>query len=332
MPWNLILAFISSCFKPAWWAQNRHLQTIWGALFRSAPSLPTMQRKRLELDDGDFIDIHIYIQPDRVNCAPTVLLLHGLEGSIHSSYIRGAVSQLVCAGYQVVVMHFRSCSEENNRLLQSYHSGVSDDLQLVIEILRRENIIIEYLVGFSLGGNVLLKWLGEQRQYFQVKAAVAISVPLRLDECATAIAQGFSQIYARHLLKTLKLKVHQKKRQFAHAISLTHNEIKRLASFWEFDDKVTAPIHGFSSAADYYAKVSSRQFLKFIEIPTLIIHAKDDPFMNEQVIPEATELSPKVTFELSERGGHVGFVEGPWPWKAEYYLEKRVVEFFKQQT
>lgn len=313
----------ASQFKPAWWAKNRHMQTIWGAIFRFAPKKPPMQRIRLDLPDSDFIDVDFY----PVAKAPTVLLLHGLEGSIDSHYMRGIVKTLVGDGKQVAVMHFRGCSGESNRLLRSYHSGVSDDLQSVLTLLKDKDIVVDYLVGFSLGGNVLLKWLGENHLDHKVKAAVAVSVPLLLDECATAIDEGFSRVYSGRLLKTLKIKALYKKMQYQEAIDLTTDEIKQLNNFWAFDHQITAPLHGFKSAEEYYRKASSQPFLKSIRIPTLIIHAKDDPFMNTKVIPKEEHLSDKVDFELAEYGGHVGFVAGNWPWQAEYYLEKRIPQF-----
>ena len=173
-------SILSDFFIAPWWAKNRHLQTVWGSLFRRLPILPKMERKRLELDDGDFIDLDVHQQKE----APTLLLLHGLEGSINSPYIRGMVDSAKQKGWQIIVMHFRSCSGEPNRLLQSYHSGVSHDLQNVIELLAKESIRVDYIVGYSLGGNVLLKWLGEQENELSIKAAVAVSVPLMLDICA----------------------------------------------------------------------------------------------------------------------------------------------------
>ena len=140
-----------------------------------------------------------------------------------------------------------------------------------------------------------------------------------------------SRIYSRRLLKTLKIKTHEKKCRFADQVSLDDKQIDGLDSFWEFDDKVTAPLHGFRGANDYYGQSSSRQFLKFITVPTLIIQSKDDPFMNRRVIPEEKELSPEVQLELCDKGGHVGFVSGKWPWNAEYYLDSRISEFLRQR-
>ncbi len=339
---------ILSQFKPAWWAKNRHLQTVWGALFRFFPLLPRLRRIRLELADGDFIDIDIHFEES----PSTVLILHGLEGSVHSHYIRGLVAQFIARKQQVAVMHFRGCSGESNRLLKSYHSGASEDLHQVVELLQAAGMQIDYLVGFSLGGNIVLKWLAEiaekpnssnqshscqntsdENKYRRnsascsIKAAVAVSVPYLLDECANTIDKGFSRVYSRHLLKTLRKKVVEKRGLFSEDFSLSCEEISQLKTFWSFDHQVTAPVNGFLSAEDYYRKVSSRQFLSAISVPTLLIHAKDDPFMSQGVIPELSELSPFIQLEISERGGHVGFIQGKWPFIANYYLDHRIPEF-----
>ncbi|MCF6193667.1 MAG: hydrolase [Kangiellaceae bacterium] len=316
---------ITSGFIAPWWGRNRHLQTLWGSVFRALPKLPTMQRHRLELDDSDFIDVDIYHRADR----PTLLLLHGLEGSIHSPYIRGMIDSGVSKNWQVVVMHFRSCSGESNRLLRSYNSGVSDDLQEVINKLKELSIDVDHIVGYSLGGNVLLKWLGEQKNETSIKAAVAISVPLMLDICALEIHRGFSRIYEYALLRTLREKTRAKLKQFPNQLPLELSQVSGLNSFIKFDHLVTAPVHGYKSGQDYYAKVSSRQFVKDINVPTLIIQAKDDPFMNEMVLPDLSDIPSNVILEANTHGGHVGFVQGKWPWKAEYYLEKRIPEFLE---
>lgn len=317
---------VKSKFKPAWWAKNRHMQTIWGAIFRQLPELPALKRERVELADGDFIDLDIFARPE----SATVLILHGLEGDINSHYMRGIVKQLSNNGYQVIVKYFRGCSGESNRLPRSYHSGVSDDLEAIMQALQQSGITVNYLLGFSLGGNVVLKWLGENYQHHAVAAAVAVSVPMLLNECANSIDVGFSKVYSNHLLSSLKRKTLEKKSRFAKEIELTPQQINKLNSFWSFDHQVTAPLHGFATADEYYQNASSQQFLKRIAIPTLIIHAQDDPFMNPKVIPNQQQLSPTVKLELAEAGGHVGFVGGPWPWQAEYYLEHRIPEFLAQ--
>ncbi len=322
--------FINSQFKTGWWNKNRHVQTVWGGIFRFKQQLPDRDRIRFNLDDGDFIDVDIFNGKSGEESKQFVLLLHGLEGGVNSHYIQGMTHKLIKSNKYVGVMNFRGCSGEENRGFRSYHSGVSDDLNIIIKLLAQKGIEVSYLIGFSLGGNVLLKWLGENQGDNKIKAAVAVSVPLLLNECANTMTQGFSKFYSGHLLKTLKEKAKTKKERFPEKITISCAEIEKLNSFWLFDDKITAPLHGFDNALDYYQKSSSRQFLKSIKTPTLIIQAKDDPFMNLNVIPELNELSSNVHFELSENGGHVGFVQGSWPWSAEYYLEKRIPEFFQQ--
>jgi len=317
---------MSSFFIAPWWAKNRHTQTLWSSFFRPKVDLSHSEPLRIELDDGDFIDLNIFRNENQ----PTLLLLHGLEGSIESPYIGGLINSANAKNWQIVVMHFRSCSGEPNRLLKSYNSGVSEDLNEVITKLASNNISIDYLVGFSLGGNVTLKWLGEVAENASIKAAVAVSAPMLLGVCATEINKGFSKLYEFILLRTLRAKTREKLKRFGDDILPNKKMIRSLNSFWRFDNYVTAPAHGYENAEDYYQKASSKQFLKSIAKPTLIIHAKDDPFMNESVLPSKDELSNWVTLEASEKGGHVGFVYGKWPWKAEYYLDKRIPEFLEQ--
>lgn len=282
-----------------------------------------MNNLRLELADGDFIDVAVRGRQNR----PTLLMLHGLEGSIDSPYMRGLISAAEKKQWQIAVMHFRSCSGEPNRLLRSYHSGVSDDLGEAIKLLAEQNINVDFIVGYSLGGNVLLKWLGEQADQVSVKAAVAVSVPLMLDICATEINKGFSKVYESALLRTLKLKTIEKIKRFQSEKLPTEKEISKLKSFWQFDDKVTAALNGFNGVDDYYNKASSRQFVKDIKVPTLIIQSTDDPFMNETVLPDLEQLPNQVILEKNQYGGHVGFVDGRWPWSAEYYLERRIPNY-----
>ena len=312
-------------FTAPWWGRNRHIQTLWSTFFKRKTELTGQERLRIELDDGDFIDVDLFKNQNQ----PTLLLLHGLEGSIDSPYIRGLIGAAKKKNWQVAVMHFRSCSGESNRLLRSYNSGVSDDLNEVIVKLASQGIVTDYLVGFSLGGNVTLKWLGELAEKAPVKAAVAVSVPMLLGVCATEINRGFSRLYEFILLRTLRIKTQEKVKMFGDDILPNKTMIKSLKSFWRFDHYVTAPAHGYESAEDYYQKASSKQFIKSIAKPTLIIHAKDDPFMNESVIPIGNELSDSVTVEANKHGGHVGFIYGKWPWKAEYYLDKRIPEFLE---
>jgi len=221
-------------------------------------------------------------------------------------------------------MHFRGCSGEPNRLPRAYHSGETGDLQFIFDLLSNRGDRPQAIVAYSLGGNVLLKWLGEQGNDAPGIKAVAVSVPFVLSELANHMNKGFPRVYQRHLVKSL----HKTFGAKANIIDLplTTRQIANLRSFWEFDDKVTAPLHGFANAKEYYAKSSSRQFLNRIKTPTLVIQSKDDPFMSPRVIPDEHELNKSITLELSDRGGHVGFISGGSPKQPQFWLEKRIIE------
>ena len=309
-----------SGFRPAWWLPGPHLQTLWPNLVRVKPC-QALRRERLELPDGDFLDLDWTRPTD----GPLVLVLHGLEGSIDSHYAAGLLRVLSEAGFEAVLMHFRGCSGEPNRLARSYHSGETGDLAQVLRLLgERFPERPMAAVGYSLGGNVLLKWLGESGGAAGVQQAVAVSVPFDLGRCADRLGQGFSRVYQAHLLKRLKRSAQRKFRELESPVDLSG--IGRAQSFREFDDCATAPLHGFSSAEDYYQRCSSRPFLHRIRVPTLILHAADDPFMSSEVVPGEEDLSEAVTLELSDRGGHVGFVSGRVPLCGHYWLETRIVE------
>lgn len=299
------------------------MQTLWPNLLRRAPR-PSLRRERLELPDGDFLDLD-WTEPRE---GPLVLVLHGLEGSIESHYAAGLIHALVAAGFQAALMHFRGCSGEPNRLARSYHSGETEDLGRLVQVLtQRFPGRSLAAVGYSLGGNVLLKWLGEQGEAAGLQQAVAVSVPFDLGRCAERLERGFSRIYQGHLLRRLKRSVQRKLRRVEIPVDLAR--IARARSFREFDDCVTAPLHGFVDAEDYYLRCSSRPFLIRIRVPTLILHAADDPFMASDVVPGEDELSDSVTLELSREGGHVGFVSGTVPLRAHYWLETRIVDHLR---
>ena len=315
------MPIVESDFKPAWWLNNPHLQTLWSTFFKKRPEL-ALEKHRLELEDGDFIDIS---STRNIQQKPIILIIHGLEGTLESHYAKPLMKHLDDNGYGVCFMHFRGCSGEPNRLKRSYHSGDSADLQTVIEHI---NVIFKKplfaIIGFSLGGNVLLKWLGEQQQNANTTAAIAVSVPFRLEDAADRLEKSFSRVYQKHLISSCQNKYKQKDSKMGLGLV---DDINLLNTFFEFDDKVTAPLHGFENADDYYTKSSSRQFLKNIQKPTLIIHAKDDPFMWGTTPPNEDEISKHVQLELSNSGGHVGFIGGKLPWNAEYWIEKRIVEW-----
>ncbi len=321
-----------SAFQPAWWLNNRHLQTLYPTLCRKKPTL-NRNRERLTTPDGDFLDIDWY-GADSNNTNPIVLIMHGLAGSSDSAYVLGLQQSIAALGWRAVALNFRGCSGEFNAKARAYHSGDTGDVDFVFNSLKqREPNTDIYVIGFSLGGNVLLKWLGEQGKNSGVKAAVAISVPMLLNECATKLDQGFSKIYRSYLLKPLKQLITDKKKYLSQKhqqeADKLHQlgEIKSIKSFWQYDDQVVAKLHGFKSADDYYKKSSSRQFIIKIAIPTLIIHAVDDPFMTEKVLPHDEELPQSVTLEKTVGGGHVGFVSGTHPFKPVYWLEQRINQF-----
>jgi len=312
-------------FRPAWWCRNAHLQTLWPYLLRRRPRL-ALTRERLELPDGDFLDLD---WAARDGAGPIVLVLHGLEGSSESKYALGLVKAAVARGWRAAILNFRGCSGEPNRLPRSYHSGETGDLSYVVALLEARHPRAPIaVVGYSLGGNALLKWLGERRDKTPVAAAAAVSVPFLLAQCAWRMERGFSRIYQWSLVHRLKRSIEAKRRRMA--LPLVDTDLSGVHSFREFDDRVTAPLHGFAGVNEYYARSSSRQYLRHVAVPTLIVHARDDPFMTETAIPTAGELSPAIEFALQECGGHVGFVSGAWPWRAHYWLERRIPEFLSR--
>jgi len=310
---------VAGDFRPPWWLASPHLQTLWQTLCRVAP-VPSLRRERLTLPDGDFLDLD---WTEGREGEPVVLILHGLEGSSRSAYARGLLQAVRRRGWRGAVMHFRGCSGEPNRLERSYHSGETGDLEHVVTTLRaREPATALAAVGFSLGGNVLLKWLGERGAGTPLRAAVAVSVPFVLALCAERLESGFSRFYQWWLIRSLRRRLYRK--FAAHpAPPFPLGQMPRWRTFRVFDDRVTAPLHGFRDADDYYRRASSRPFLPAIRVPTLIVQARDDPFVHPQALPHPGELSPTTRLELSERGGHVGFVAGG-AGRPRYWLEARI--------
>lgn len=316
-----------SVFKPAWWLPEAHTQTIWPVLSQRRIFL-NLIGQRITLDDGDFVDLS-WVKSD---CAyarrPIVLILHGLTGSIRSQPIRGLLAAFNQLGWQAGLMYFRGCHKVFNRQLQGYHAGETQDLADVLHAIRRcapDSPLM--VVGISLGGNVLLKWLGETKRNNPLCAAVAISVPFDLGRAASRLQQGFSRFYQWRLLKMLRRDFIAKFRRLSPGN--IEAQMRKLHNFWQFDEQITAPLYGFQNVWDYYAKCSSRQFIPDIQVPTLIIQALDDPFLSQDAIPQARELSADVQLELSLRGGHVGFIQGSIPGRGNYWLEKRIPEFLQ---
>ncbi|MBK1691451.1 hydrolase [Ectothiorhodospira mobilis] len=305
-------------FRPAPWLPGAHLQTLVPALLRPRVQLP-LRRERLELPDGDFLDLD-WAPPAP---GPVILLLHGLEGSSRSPYAAGLMRCLHGAGFQALTLHFRGCSGEPNRLPRSYFAGDTGDLQHGVEVLRgRFPDRPLGAVGVSLGGNALLQWLGESGPANPLSAAAALSVPFDLDGAARRMERGASRLYQYYLLTRLKRALARKAGRMD--LPVDPAAARRAHTFRAFDDAVTAPLHGFSGVDDYYTRCSCRPRLRGIRVPTLILHARNDPFMTPRVIPAAGELSPAVRLELSEDGGHAGFVEG-W---GRYWPERRIPAWF----
>ena len=307
-------------FKPAWWLRSPHSQTLWPVFFKKRHKLD-LKNEQVELEDGDFIDLCW----SKKGSDQSVLVLHGLEGDINSHYINGILYRLEQSGYKPVLMHFRGCSGRVNRLARAYHSGETGDLAYIVEYINKVTGSYPFAaIGFSLGGNVLLKWLGETGQKNPLKKAVAVSVPFKLHDAAKRLERGVSKIYREHLLVSLRKTYIEKFKKLESPLTV---DVTQLKSFWDYDDKVTAPLHGFSGAQEYYDKCSSRHFLKGIKIPTRIIHSSDDPFMFKSTAPGEEELNSNIDFLLTKSGGHVGFVSGSILLKTDYWSEDKIIEF-----
>ena len=314
-------------YSAPWWAANRHVQTLWGKLLRPPAPIPT-RHERWQTPDDDFLDLHrLDAPPGR----PRLLILHGLEGTIRSHYLGGLLHEARHRGWGADILIFRSCGPELNRTARFYHSGETSDLDWV---LRR--IVAEYpespiaLAGFSLGGNVLLKWLGEQGSNVPaaVRAACAVSVPFDLSRSADHICRGFARVYQAHFLRSLRRKAEAKMRAFPELVDPRRLAVAR--TIRDFDDVVTARIHGFANAEDYYYRSSSIRWLDRIRVPTLLLSAADDPFLPAEVLREVEGIArrnPALQIEFTERGGHVGFVAGR-PWKPVYWADRRIADHF----
>lgn len=312
-------------YQPARFLFGPNLMTIFGPLLRKGPQLP-LRRERWELHDGDFVDVDRLEGPAQ---APLFVALHGLEGSSSAHYIRGLLHQARLRGWRGLALNFRGCSGDMNRLLRSYHSGETGDLDELIGRVRGEADRI-VIAGCSLGGNVLVKWLGEQGAAIprEIRAAAALSVPFDLAACSRTLDSGgfWRWAYRTRFLRTLKRKSLLKGAQ--HPGVLDTARVSAARTLFEFDDAVTAAVHGFKSAPDYYAQCSSGPFVARVRVPLLLLSAEDDPFIPASSIPRT--VPENVTLEVWPRGGHLGFIEGPW-WQPRFYAERRAVEFLAQK-
>lgn len=315
-------------FRPAAWLRGPHAQTIGGRLLRR-PTLPRFERERIELPDGDFVDLdHAHpsaLGPD----APVVLLMHGLEGSARRGYAINTYRELARHGVRAVGLNFRSCSGEPNRNARFYHSGDTGDIEHVLRLLAaRYANVARGVIGFSLGGNALLKLLGELGEAAQplVSAAVAVSVPYDLGAGADSLDRTrMGRFYATRFVKSLIAKADAKAAMLEGTCDL--ERIRSARSFREFDDAATAPIHGFADADDYYTQSSAQHYVPDIRVRTLLLHAADDPFLPDAFFPHAqVAANPHLQAVVTPTGGHVGFIEGP-PWAPTFWAEETAAGF-----
>lgn len=301
---------------------NGHIQTVFSSLFRKVEN-PSYDRERIDTEDGDFLDLDWARDGNR----RVAIVSHGLEGSSGRNYVTGMVRALKKGGWDSVAWNFRSCSGETNRLLKMYHSGASYDLAAVVEHVAGKNQYDEIaLIGFSMGGNITLVHLGEEGEKINplVKKAVTFSVPCDLKGSSVELKRLSRKIYMIRFLRTLKGKVEEKARLNPGKVDL--KDLNKITDFKGFDDQFTAPFHGFKDALDYWEKCSSKQFIPNIKVPTLIVNAKNDPFLSNSCFPfEEAENNECVTLETPESGGHVGFVS--FNRENIYWSEERAVSF-----
>lgn len=314
------------------WLPGGHAQTIYPLLIRPAP--PPLRRERWETPDGDFIDLDWCdaavdaSPPPSLTPPPLLALFHGLEGSSASHYAAGLMHAVRGRGWRGVVVHFRGCSGELNRQPRGYHSGDSEEIDWVLRRLHgTAGAAPLFAAGVSLGGNALLKWLGEREAEAAgvLAAAASVCAPLDLAACGQALARGFSRVYTRHFLGTLKARAAERLQR--HPGLFDADRMHRARTLWDFDDAVTAPLHGFGGADDYWRRASAKPFLRRIAVPTLLLNARNDPFLPAPALPHANELSAKVTPEFPPQGGHVGFVSGSLPGRLDW-LPHRLLHFF----
>lgn len=310
------------------WLPGGHLQTIYAALLAPAPTV-ALRRTRWERDDGDFTDIDWCDGPGD---APVVVLFHGLEGSADGHYARALMAAVQQLGWRGAVIHFRGCSGEPNRLARAYHAGDAAEIDAMLAHIAQLNGFHTpmFAVGVSLGGNALLKWLGQSASEgcSRLRAAAAISAPVDLAAAGRALDRGFNRLsYTRQFLRTLRRKSLAKLERYPGLYNA--DKVRRATTLRAFDDAVTAPLHGFAGVDDYWTQASSKPDLAHIRVPTLLINAKNDPFMPASALPVPSDVAPAVTLEFPDEGGHVGFVDGRFPGELRW-LPRRILAFFAQ--
>jgi uncharacterized protein len=308
------------------WLAGGHAQTIWPFRLRRPP-VP-LRRERVETTDGDFWEFD-WLATDTPQTAPLVVLFHGLEGGSQSHYARALLVALARAGWRGVVPHFRGCGGAPNRLPRAYHSGDYAEVGAMLAAIRSTipRATPLFAVGVSLGGSALLNWLGREGSQAQqmLTAAAAVSAPLDLVAAGIAISRGLNRVYTAHFLATLKPKSLAMAVRFPGLLDAAR--IRRARTMWDFDDAVTAPLHGFAGTRDYWTRASSKPWLASVALPTLVINARNDPFIPAHSLPGARDVSPAVTLEQPRHGGHAGFASGRFPGHVEW-LPARLLHFF----
>lgn len=318
-------------YRAPWWLLwpdhgAGHLHTIWPARFITKPPVH-YRRERWVTPDDDFIDVD-YVDSDQPH-APLVVMFHGLEGSSHSHYARALMHAIKQRDWLGAVPHFRGCSGESNRHLRAYHSGDAEEVGWIVRRFRTLHPQRPlYVAGVSLGGNAMLRWLGESREAAHlVERAAAISAPLDLMVGGHALSQGLNHaFYTRMFLRTLKQKTLIKAAQHPGLIDV--HTLGRARNLYEFDDAYTAPVHGYLNAEDYWRRASAKPILDKVEVPTLVLNAKNDPFLPAFALPQVNQVSARITLEQPNEGGHVGFTTGPFPGTLNW-LPERILRFFQ---
>jgi len=314
-------------YRAPWWLPGGNLQTLYAPLLARGGDV-RFRRERWTTPDGDFVDIDLVAGEAR---APLVVLFHGLEGGSRSHYALALMRALACRGWRGAVAHFRGCSGELNRLPRAYHAGDSVEIDWMLRRFQFGAGGAPLLaVGVSLGGNALLKWLGEQggEACSVLAAAASVSAPLDLMAAGDALGRGFNLLYARAFLATLRRKSAAKLAQ--HPGLYDRDAVLRARTLREFDNVVTAPLHGFRDTGDYWTRSSSRPWLSRIGVPTLLVNARNDPFLPAHALPSSSDVSVEVQCEFSEEGGHAGFVTGAFPGHIDWPAH-RIISFFEHQ-
>ncbi len=322
---RVLARLASHPFRPPWWLKNGHLQTVFAPCFRRSSNTAT-RKVTWNTPDNDFLNLHFC---DGVPEKPTVLMLHGLEGDAQSKYLLGMNALFQAVGWTAVSMEFRGCGGEMNRAPRLYHSGETTDLAFAAARLSDDPGPV-YAVGFSLGGNVLAKWLGETgaEAASWVRAAAVVSAPYDLTVSGPHIDRVMHGAYAKHFLHKLIEKAVAKEQRFPGIIDI--DRVRRSRTLWEFDEYATAVLHGFSGAHEYWATQGCGQFLDGIRVPTMLLSSADDPFNPASTLPrDQADRSPYLIPQFTERGGHVGFVYGASPFRPRYWAEEQVARYFQ---